>query len=79
MFKIFCRCNAAVSDLNDGKSKNKIAVVFFPYFPWLCLIALASGIVNFNLILFNMLKILPTEISSAEIFSSTLLLPVNGS
>ena len=29
MFKNFCRCNAAVSDLYDGKSKNKIAVVFF--------------------------------------------------
>ena len=30
MFKNFSRCNAAVSDLYDGKSKNKIAVVFFP-------------------------------------------------
>ena len=29
MFKNFSRCNAAVSDLNDGKSKNKIAVIFF--------------------------------------------------
>ena len=32
MFKTFCRCNAAVSDLYDGKSKNKIAVIFFPNF-----------------------------------------------
>ena len=30
MFKNFCRCNAAVSDLYDGKSKNKIAIIFFP-------------------------------------------------
>ena len=30
MFKTFCRRNAAVSDLYDSKSKNKIAVVFFP-------------------------------------------------
>ena len=29
MFKNFCRCNATVSDLYDGKSKNKIAVTFF--------------------------------------------------
>ena len=29
MFKNLCRCNATVSDLYDGKSKNKIAVVFF--------------------------------------------------
>ena len=29
MFKNVCRCNAAVSDLYDGKSKNKIAVIFF--------------------------------------------------
>ena len=33
MLKIFCRCNAAVSDLYDGKSKNKIAVVFFFLIP----------------------------------------------
>ena len=33
MFKNFCRCNAAVSDLYDGKSKNKIAVVFFFLIP----------------------------------------------
>ena len=25
----FCRCNAAVSDFYDDKSKNKITVVFF--------------------------------------------------
>ena len=30
MFKNVCRCNAAVSDIYDGKSKNKIAVDFFP-------------------------------------------------
>ena len=30
MFKHFSRCNAAASDLYDGKSKNEIAVVFFP-------------------------------------------------
>ena len=30
MFKTFCRCNAAISDLYDGKSKNKIASYFFP-------------------------------------------------
>ena len=35
MFKHFCPCNAAVSDLYDSKSKNKIAVVFFSKFPWL--------------------------------------------
>ena len=29
MFKDFGRCNATVSDLYDGKSKNKIAVIFF--------------------------------------------------
>ena len=29
MFKHFCRCNATVSDLYNGKSKNKIPVVFF--------------------------------------------------
>ena len=29
MFKNFRRCDAAVSDLYDSKSKNKIAVVFF--------------------------------------------------
>ena len=29
MFKNFCGCNAAVSDLYDRKSKTKIAVVFF--------------------------------------------------
>ena len=29
MFKNFCRCNAAVSDLYDVKSKNKIVVIFF--------------------------------------------------
>ena len=33
MLKFFCRCNAAVSDLYDGKSKNKIAVVFFFLIP----------------------------------------------
>ena len=35
MFKNFCRCNAAVSDLYDGKSKNKVAVVFLSQSPWL--------------------------------------------
>ena len=30
MFKNFCHSNAAVSDLSDSKSKNKIAVIFFP-------------------------------------------------
>ena len=30
MFKNFCHCNAAISDLYDGKSKSKIAVTFFP-------------------------------------------------
>ena len=30
MFKNCCRYNAAVSDLYDGKSKNKIFVFFFP-------------------------------------------------
>ena len=29
MFENFSHCNAAVSDLYDGKSKNEIAVVFF--------------------------------------------------
>ena len=29
MFKNFCHWNAAISDLYDGRSKNKIAVVFF--------------------------------------------------
>ena len=29
LFKIFCRCNATVSDLYDGKRKDKIAVVYF--------------------------------------------------
>ena len=29
MFKNVCHCNGAVSDLYDGKSKNKIAVIFF--------------------------------------------------
>ena len=29
MFKNFCRRNDAASDLYDGKSKNKTAVVFF--------------------------------------------------
>ena len=33
MFKIFGRCNAAVSDLYDGKSKNKTAVVIFFQIP----------------------------------------------
>ena len=33
MFKNFCRYNAAVSDFYDGKSKNKIAVVFFFLIP----------------------------------------------
>ena len=32
LFKIFCRCNATVSDLYDGKRKNKIAVVYFSNF-----------------------------------------------
>ena len=35
MFKNFCRRNVAVSDLYDGKCKNKITVAFFSYFPWL--------------------------------------------
>ena len=30
MLRNFCRCNAAASDLYNGKSENKIAVVFFP-------------------------------------------------
>ena len=30
MFKNFCHCNAAISDLYNCKSKNKIAVIFFP-------------------------------------------------
>ena len=30
MFKNFCCRNAVVSELYDDKSKNKIAVVFFP-------------------------------------------------
>ena len=30
MFKFFCCCTAAVCDLLDGKSKDKITVVFFP-------------------------------------------------
>ena len=29
MFKHFCCCDAAISDLYDIKSKNKIAVIFF--------------------------------------------------
>ena len=29
MFKNFCCCNTPVSDLYEGKSKNKIAIVFF--------------------------------------------------
>ena len=29
MFKNFCRCNAAVSDLYNNKSKNKIGHIFF--------------------------------------------------
>ena len=29
MFKKFCCCNAAVSDLYNGKNKNKIAIIFF--------------------------------------------------
>ena len=29
MFKNFCCCNAIISDLYDGKSKNKTAVIFF--------------------------------------------------
>ena len=33
MIKIFYRCNAAASDPYDGKSKNKIAVVFFFLIP----------------------------------------------
>ena len=33
MFKNFCRFNAVVSDLYDGKSKNKIAVIFFFLIP----------------------------------------------
>ena len=33
MFKNFCRCNAAVSDLYDVKSKNKIVVIFFFLIP----------------------------------------------
>ena len=33
MFKNFCRRNAAVSDLYDGKSKNKITVAFFFLIP----------------------------------------------
>ena len=35
MFKNFYCCNSAVSDFYDGKSKNKIDVVFFSKFPWL--------------------------------------------
>ena len=35
MFKNFCRFDAAVSDLYNGKSKNKIAIIFFSLFPWL--------------------------------------------
>ena len=33
MFKNFCRCNAAVFELYNGKSKNKVAVVFFFLIP----------------------------------------------
>ena len=33
MFKNFCRCNVAVSDLYDGKIKNKIAVALFFLIP----------------------------------------------
>ena len=33
MFEKFCCCNAAVSDLYDSKSKNKIAVIFFFLIP----------------------------------------------
>ena len=33
MFKKFCCCNAAISDLYDSKSKNKIAVNFFSLIP----------------------------------------------
>ena len=33
MFKNVCRCNTTVSDLYDGKSKNKIAVIFFFLIP----------------------------------------------
>ena len=29
MFKNFCCCNAAMSDLYDDKSKNKITIIFF--------------------------------------------------
>ena len=32
MFKNFCYCNAAVSDLYDSKSKNKIAVFVYKTF-----------------------------------------------
>ena len=33
MFKKFCCCNAALSDLYDDKSKNKSAVIFFFLIP----------------------------------------------
>ena len=33
MFKIFCCCNAVISDLYDSKSKNKIGVTFFFLIP----------------------------------------------
>ena len=42
MFKHFCPCNVAVSDLYDSKSKNKIAVVFFSKFPWLFIVLYRS-------------------------------------
>ena len=44
MFKYFCRCNDAVSDLYDGKSKNKIAVVFFFLIPMAAMVSLQNTV-----------------------------------
>ena len=47
MFKNFCHCNAAISDLYDGKSKNKIAIIFFSKLPWLKLDLHFCSIIHF--------------------------------
>ena len=43
MFKNFCCYNADVSHLSDGKSKNKIAAIFFPH-SHACFISLQNSL-----------------------------------
>ena len=61
MFKNFCCCNAAESDLYDGKSKNKIAVIFFPQFPWLYLYQMLDNVASCHCMQFQKKRIIQTQ------------------